>query len=143
VNNQTPRQGITTAFGAAVLLVVLAVVVGITLAGGGDDPARRRAVALAASVAGGGALAGWFASRLSRGKAAATAMAGGLGATLLRLGPMLAALGWITSQGGELKDAGAGGLLVAFYLPLLAADILLTLLAGPGGRRNGGVNGVN
>ena len=79
MNNQTPRQGITTAFGAAVLLVVLAVVVGITLVGGGNDPAHRRAVAFAASVAGGGAVAGWFASRLSRGQAAATAMAGGLG----------------------------------------------------------------
>lgn len=143
MNSQPPSRGTTTALGAVVLLVVLAVVVGITLAGGGDDPARRRAVAFAASVAGGGALAGWFASRSSRGRAAATAMAGGLGATLLRLGPMLAALGWITSQGGELKDAGAGGLLVIFYLPLLAADILLTLLTGPGGRWNGGINGLN
>ena len=43
MNNQTPRQGITTAFGAAVLLVVLAAVVGITLAGGGDDPFAARA----------------------------------------------------------------------------------------------------
>ncbi len=134
----------TTLAGAAALVAVLGATLAVALAAsGGDDATRRQAIYLAAAVAGGGALSGWFVSCWTRGRAAGVATAGGLSATLLRLGPMLAALAWISSQEGGLRSAGAAEFLVAFYLPLLATDIVLTLLVGPRGRRNGGANGVN
>ncbi len=137
------KDGLMTVVGAATLMAVLAVATGIAWVSAGDDPLRRRAILFAASITGCAALSGWMFSRISRGRDAATAIAGGLGASLARLAPMLAALAWVSTQEGGLRAAGAAGLLVAFYLPLLAADILLTILAGPGGRRNGGADTVN
>ncbi len=133
----------TTFAGAAALVAVLVATLAVALASSGDDATRRQAIYLAAAVAGAGALSGWFVSCWTRGRAAGVATAGVLSATLLRLGPMLATLAWISSQEGGLRSAGAAGFLVAFYLPLLATDIVLTLLASPRGPRNGGANGVN
>jgi hypothetical protein len=130
--------GRMTALGAAVLAAVLGLITRLALSAVGDDPAQRRAVALAAAIVGGSSLAGWVVSRQGRGQGAAPALASGLGATLVRLGPMLVALAWITTAGGEWREAGAAGWLVAFYLPMLLADIGLTLLARPGGPWDGG-----
>jgi hypothetical protein len=141
--NWLSRERTITALGAAALLGVLAVAAGIAMMSAGDDPLRRRAVLFVASVSGFAALSGWFVSRWSRGKGPAAAMAGGVGATVMRLAPMLAALGWWSAQEGGVQAGGNAGLLVAFYLPLLAADILLTLLTGPRGPWNRGANAAN
>jgi hypothetical protein len=129
--------------GPVAFLVVLGITAAIALAWAGDDAPRRQAVFFAAAVAGGGALVGWAVTWLSRGREPAVAVAGGMGATLVRLGPMLVALGWISVVDPGLKAAGAGELLVLFYLPLLAVDIGLIVLAGAGTRRNGGANAAN
>jgi len=133
MRQQGLSPGQITAAGVAVLVAVLAAITGIAWAVSGGEPGQPQAIRFAAAIAGGSSVAGWLVSRLGRGRGAATALAGGLGGTVVRLGPMLAALAWITTAGGSLKEAGAAGWLVAFYLPLLAADIGLTLLARPGG----------
>jgi hypothetical protein len=136
-------SGQITSLGAAALVAVLGVITGLALAAVGDDPAQRQAIALAAAIVGGSSIAGWIVSRQGRGRPAAAALASSLGATVVRLGPMLAALAWITTAGGEWREAGAAGWLVAFYLPLLLADIGLTLLARPGGSWDGGGDSSN
>jgi hypothetical protein len=135
--------GQITAIGAAALLAVLGLITGLALATTDDDPARRRAIALAAAIVGGSGLAGWLVSRLGPSRGAAPALVGGLGATIVRFGPMLAALAWLTTAGGELREAGAAGWLVAFYLPMLAADIVLTVLTRPGRPWDGGGDTAN
>jgi hypothetical protein len=140
---QFDRSPIMTAVGVAALLAVLATVTAMAMSVVGEDPLRRRAVIFAACVAGTSSVTGWLVNRLSRGLSAATALVGGLGATLVRFTPMLAALAWLSTQEGGIRAAGAAGWLVAFYLPLLAADILLTILTGPRGRPNGGANAAN
>lgn len=129
--------------GPVAFLVVLAITAAFALAWAGDDAHRRQAVFFAAAVAGGGALAGWVVTWLSRGRGPGVAVAGGMGATLVRLGPMLVALGWISTVDPGLRSAGAGELLVLFYLPLLAVDIGLIVLTGPRSRRNSGANTAN
>lgn len=143
MNDRSRASPAVTLVGVAVLGCVLAGTTAIAMTLAGDDPLRRQAVVFAAAVSGSAALAGWFVNRWSRGKGPATAMAGGLGATLMRLAPMLAALAWLSTQEGGIRAAGAAGWLVAFYLPLLAADIALTFLTGPTGRPNGGANAAN
>jgi len=136
-------SGQITSLGAAALAAVLGLIAGLALRSVGDDPAQRGAIALAAAIVGGSSLAGWVVSRQGRGQGAAPALASSLGATVVRLGPMLAALAWITTAGGEWREAGAAGWLVAFYLPMLLADIGLTLLARPGGPWDGGSDTAN
>ncbi len=116
--------------GGLLMAAVLAAAAGVALWHDGDDPARRQAVALAAATAGVGGLAGWFVGRWSRGQPAATAVAGSLGAILVRSVPPLVALAWITTSGGALRGAGAAGLVVAFYLAVLAPDVLATIIDG-------------
>ena len=135
---QATRQPLMTLAGVAVLATTLAVAVGIAWASVGGDQDQQQAILFAATIAGFASVSGWIVGRWSRGRGPATAMAGGLGSTFVRLAPMLAALGWVTVQESGLRDAGAAGWLVAFYLPLLATDILLMVLAAPRGRPNGG-----
>jgi hypothetical protein len=55
------------------------------------------------------------------------AVAGTLGATLVRLGiPMVVGIA-ATANGGKLRDEGFFGLIVVFYLIGLAADTMLSL----------------
>ncbi len=119
-----------TCVGAAAMIAVVTLAAAVALWRGGDDPIRRQAVALAAATAGVGGLAGWFVGRWSRGRPAATAVAGSLGAGLVRSVPALVALAWITTSGGALRGAGAAGLVVAFYLAVLATDVLATMIGG-------------
>ncbi len=116
--------------GAAAITAVVAGAAAVALWQGGEDPIRRQAVALAAATAGVGGLAGWFVGRWSRGRPAATAVAGSLGAILVRMVPPLVALAWLTTSGGALRAAGAAGLVVAFYLAVLATDVLATMIGG-------------
>jgi hypothetical protein len=56
---------------------------------------------------------------------------------------MLVALGWISTVDTGLRSAGAGELLVLFYLTLLAVDIGLILLGEARSGRNRSANTAN
>lgn len=118
----------TTLAGVVVLLGTLAAAVAVALALGGDDPTHGRAVALAAVVTGGGALTGWLVARSGRSRPAATAVATGLGSTFVRIAPALATMAWLGLPDNPLRRSNAPALLVAFYLALLAADVLLNIM---------------
>lgn len=120
--------GRATVAGAMLLAAVVTGAVAVSLRWAGDDPLRRQSVMLAAATAGSGSLVGWLVARWGQERRAATAVAAGLGAILLRIAPPLAALAWLGGPGRHLRDAGAGGVLVAFYLLLLAVDIGLHIM---------------
>jgi hypothetical protein len=143
MRTHAPAFGRFTAIGMAVLLAVLAAITGLAWVAVGESPGQRQAIGFAAAVVGASGVAGWLVSRWGRGGGAATGLAGGLGGTIVRLGPMLAALVWVTTGEGGLREAGAAGWLVAFYLPMLLADIGLTILARPGGPWDGGGETAN
>jgi hypothetical protein len=115
--------------GVGVLLAVLVVAAATCLVLLGGDADQRRAVGFAAAVAGGGAITGWVVARQGRGGPAAVAVAGGLAATLMRMLPLLVALAWLVGRDQSSWEATAGGLLVAFHLVLLGADMVLNSLA--------------
>jgi hypothetical protein len=133
----------STSFGVALQLMGLAVAAGIALAGGWDRPHRSDAVAFAAGVclvAVGGA---WIAARRPGGTPAARTAAA-LGVVCLRIFPALAALGWLqTPAGSRLREAGAGGMLVAFYLTVLAADVILNIIGTRGNEPAAGSTRAN
>jgi hypothetical protein len=131
-----------TLLGAGILLAVLALLTAAAIAQGGPTraggPEWQRAVALVTGVCGVSSLGGWFVARLGAG-GPALAVSGSLGGIALRLLLPLLLLGWLsvdptTAPAAErLREAGAGGLLVVFYLTLLATDILLHIMWGPKG----------
>jgi hypothetical protein len=129
-----------TAAGLAVLLATLAAAMAVAWAGGERSPVRWQAILLAAGTAGSGSVAAWLVARWSRSRTAATAVAGGLGGTIVRLAPPLAALAWVTTTKGGMREAGAAELLLGFYLILLAATVPLIIMGGEksplGGRGN-------
>ena len=118
----------STVVGVVLLAAAFTVAVAVALRWAGDDPLRRQSVMLAASTTASGSLVGWLVARWGRDRAAGTAVAAGLGAPLLRIAPPLAALAWLGGPGRPLRDAGAGSVLVAFYLLLLAVDIALHIM---------------
>jgi len=136
------ESGKKTLFGAGILLAVLALLATTAIAHGGPTrsggPEWHRAVAIVAGVCGVSSLGGWFVSRLGAG-GPALAVSGSLGGIALRLVLPLLLLGWLSvdpaldPRAGGLREAGAGGLLVVFYLTLLATDILLHIMWGPKG----------
>jgi hypothetical protein len=65
-------------------------------------------------------------------------VAGGLAAAGFRLFLPLAALVWLQGGGAGLRAAGAGGLIVGFYLALLATDIFLHIMGSSRDRRRSG-----
>jgi hypothetical protein len=135
-------SGKKTFLGAGILLAVLALVSAAAIAHGGPTrvggPEWLRAVAVVAGVCGVSSLGGWFVARLGAG-GPALAVSGSLGGIALRLLLPLFLLGWLSVDpttapaAGRLREAGAGGLLVVFYLTLLATDILLHIMWGPKG----------
>ena len=118
----------STVVGVVLLAAAFTVAVAVALRWAGDDPLRRQSVMLAASTTACGSLVGWLVAQGGRDRGAGTAVAAGLGATLLRIAPPLAALAWLGGPGRPLRDAGAGSVLVAFYLLLLAVDIVLHIM---------------
>jgi len=127
-----------TLMGAAVLLAAQGVAVAIALAVGNGRPRWAEAVAFAAGICLMGALGGWLIARKPA-KNPALAVAGGLAAAGFRLFLPLAALVWLQGGGAGLRAAGAGGLIVGFYLALLATDIFLHIMgSGRDRRRSGG-----
>lgn len=123
-------SGRHTLLGVGVLGGVLAAATGIALAADPGRPGWTKAVAFAATVSGTSALGGWLAARRPAANAA-LAVAGVLAAAALRLALPLAALAWLSTRQSPLREAGAGGLLVAFYLALLATGILLHMMMEP------------
>lgn len=119
-----------TLLGAIVLAAVLAAAAAVALAFGAGRPRWTEAVAFAAAVTAAGSLGGWLAARLPAANAA-LAVASGLGSIALRIMPPLAGLVWLAERGAPLREAGAGGLLVGFYLLLLATAILLHIMVTP------------
>jgi len=126
-----------TLMGAAVLLAVQGVAVAIALAVGNGRPRWAEAVAFAAGICLMGALGGWLIARKPA-KNPALAVAGGLAAAGFRLFLPLAALVWLQGGGAGLRGAGAGGLIVGFYLALLATDIFLHIMGSGRDRRHSG-----
>ena len=128
--------------------VVLCAVLGLLAAaaatfwvqGGPADGSADRAAALrmVTAVCGTASLGGWIVARLGAGDPA-LAVSRSLAAILLRLLLPLALLGWLSTPAGawpeadRMRQAGAVGLLVVFYLSLLATDILLHIMWGPKG----------
>jgi hypothetical protein len=134
--------GKNTRQGGGILVAVLALASAAAIAHGGPTrqggPEWIRAVAVVAGVCGVSSLGGWFVARLGAG-GPALAVSGSLGGIALRLLLPLLLLGWLSVDpttapaAGKLREAGAGGLLVVFYLTLLATDILLHIMWGPKG----------
>lgn len=116
-----------TVVGAAVLLVTGATLAAAALAWGGGRPGWPQAVAWALVICLPGAVAAWIVSRRRAGGPAG-AMVSSLGAMLLRIIPPLVGLGSIAAAGRPADSTAAGGLLVVFYLSLLAIDILLHMM---------------
>jgi len=128
-----------TLFGTVVLVAVLAAAAGLAMTGGADHPRKGEAVGFAAAVCLVGACGGWIIARWPTTNPA-MGVAKGLGAVTLRIFLPLVALGWLQSAGGGLREAGAAKFLLSFYLPLLAADILLHIM---GDRELRGIRGKN
>jgi hypothetical protein len=118
---------------AAASAVALIAAVAVALASGDRGPERIRAVVFAAGTCAAGVVASTVVSLLpATTPSARVAMT--LAASGLRLFPALVALGWLQAGGRDLRGAGAGGLLVAFYLVVLAVDVAGTIMEA---RRDG------
>jgi hypothetical protein len=131
-----------TVQGVAMLLAVQAAAASVALLVGNGRPRWDEAVAVAAGICLVGSIGGWLLARKPA-RDPALAVAGGLAAAGLRLILPLAALVWLQGRGAGLRDAGAGGLLVAFYLTLLATDILLHIMGRSRDRAPGGQTSKN
>jgi len=119
----------TTLAGSGVLLFVLGTAVLVALGMGDGRPHWNEAVGFSAGVCWLSSLGGWLANRVFSANPAG-AVSGALAAVMVRNLLPLAALAWLTVQDGTLRDAGASSLLTAFYLLLLAIDILLHIMLG-------------
>jgi hypothetical protein len=129
-----PTGSRLTLVGIAALLVTAATIAGGGLALGEGRAGRPQAVAFAAAVCLPGAVAAWIVARLPI-AIPARAVAASLAATVLRIVPPLAGLAWLSAGPRDAITADRGGLLVVFYLALLATDILLHMMGSRGLRR--------
>jgi hypothetical protein len=132
-----------TLVGTAILAGVLAACLAVALPAVEQDPLGRQAVALAAATAGIGAIGGWLVGRMGRRGPPGIAVGAALGAILVRIGPPLIVLAWLSSAEGGIRKAGAGGYLVSFYLALLASDLLLNIMGRQKTSQRGGVKIAN
>lgn len=129
----TPWGGIAVAVAAIALAAAVAWLIAP------DTPDRRQAIGLAAATCLAGSVAAWAVGLRPAGTAAGRA-ALPLAAMTLRLAPALVALAWLQAGGTRLRAAGAGELLVAFYLAALGADVARIIIGGrnSGPRPHGG-----
>ena len=133
MNRPGNRIPASTFKGMAVQAAVLALAAGIAWTAGADRPDRAEAVGFAAAVCLGGGVAGWAVAQW-RGTTPAARVSAALAVVALRIFPALAALGWLqTPAGSRLREAGAGGMLLVFYLAVLAADLILNIMGTRGG----------
>lgn len=115
--------------GFAVAAATLLVAAGAAWLVGPRTPDRDRAILFAATVC----LAGSTGAAIVAGvppATAATRAALPLLGMALRLGPALAALAWLQTNGAQVRAAGAASLLAAFYLAVLAADLVRIITWG-------------
>lgn len=135
MSNPSPTR--LTVLGCVAILAVQGGAAWWAISRGDGSRSRLEAVAFAAAVTGSGALAGWLVARWSRGKPPGIVAAGGLAATALRLLPPLVGLAWLTATDPTFTAAGAGGLLVGFYLSMLMLAIVLHIAESRGQRSTG------
>lgn len=96
----------------------------------GDRPGFVAALGFAILFTLPSCLAGWILAQ-PRARGAARSVARPLAAVAVRILPPLAALSLLTSQqAAPLRAAGAGPMIVGFYLAMLATDILLHIMMG-------------
>jgi len=130
--------------GICLLLLVAAAVATVALWAGGDRPGWGSAVGRAAAACLPGSLAAWLITRRPAAEPG-HALVASLAAITLRTLPPLAVLAWLTTARhpaapSELDGppaADAAGVLVAFYLALLATDVLLHIMVSRAGCRRG------
>ena len=114
--------------GVGALVSTAATVAAIALAIGAGPAGLSVAVAFAAAICLPGSLAAWIVARVPT-PIPARAVAASLAAMALRIIPPLVGLAWLSSGGQGSFPTGIGGLLVVFYLALLATDLLLHIMA--------------
>ena len=128
--------------GLAAAVAAITLAAGLAWLIGPDDPDRRQALVFAAATCLLGSIGAWSISLWPAGTTAGRAVLP-LAAMGLRLAPALAALGWLQASGATLRAAGAGELLVVFYLAALGADLARIIIGGrnsvPRPRGGGGV----
>ncbi|MCE9630509.1 MAG: hypothetical protein K8S94_07310 [Planctomycetia bacterium] len=120
-------RGRYPARGLLVTAALLAVASGIAVGCGWTTPDRIRAIEFAATVSLAGAIGAWFVGIWPATTPSARVTAS-LAAVALRIFPALVALAWLQVAGADLRAAGAGELLVIFYLTALAAEVIRTIM---------------
>lgn len=119
--------------GPVATLLALAAAAGVASFLGRD----AAAIAFAAGVTLLGLLGGWLAACWPASTPWAR-VTSGLATVALRILPALVALGWLQAGVGPLRDAGAGELLVLFYLTALAVEITRTIMGSSRHRQEPG-----
>lgn len=113
--------------GVGVLLGILGVISALSLVLGRGRPGWPAAVGFAATVVGVSSVGGWILGRVSS-HTAAGRVAAALAASVARIALPLAALGWLAARNPPLGESPEAGLLVAFYLVLLATTLVATMM---------------
>lgn len=120
--------------GALGQVAVLGAAAAIAWASGAVRAGGVEALVFAAAICLVGIVGGWMAARW-QGRSPAARVAGSLAVVALRIFPALTALGWLQTPGAAgLREAGAGELLLAFYLAVLATDVFLNIMGTLPGR---------
>jgi hypothetical protein len=126
--NGTSDRSRRTAFGIMAMLSAFGAAVAVAALWLGDRPGFLAALGFAAAFSLPSAILGWVLARRPV-DGPAQAVAGPLAAVVVRILPPLAALGFLATQrGGGIRAAGAGPMIVGFYLVLLVTDILLHMI---------------
>jgi hypothetical protein len=120
-------SGHWTVTGVAVLLAVLGGVTILALGFGRDRPGWTTAVRFAATVVGVSSIGGWLLGRLPT-RTAAGGVAVALAGTAARIMLPLATLGWLAAKNPSREEGFGAGVLVVFFLVLLATTLLLTMI---------------
>ena len=119
-----------TVTGVAGLLATFGVAVAVAALWIGDRPGFPAALGFAILFTLPPCIAGWLIAQ-QKVSGPAKAVAGPLAAVAVRIAPPMAALGLLTAERfAPLKAAGAGPMIVGFYLAMLATDILLHIMLG-------------
>ncbi|MEX0671220.1 MAG: hypothetical protein WD060_12280 [Pirellulales bacterium] len=124
--NRHSRDG-SPAWSLVITAAILVIASAIAFGCGWTSPDRLRAIAFAATVCFTGACGAWLVGFWPAATPSARVTAS-LGTVALRIFPALFALGWLQVAGADLRAAGAGELLVVFYLAALAADVIRTII---------------
>jgi hypothetical protein len=122
-----------TVWGVAVLLGVLGAMSAVSLVLGRGRPGWAAAVGFAAAIVGVSSIGGWILGRFAS-RTPAGGVAAALAASTARIALPLAALAWLAARNPSLGESPEAGLLVVFYLVLLATTLLATMMEARAGR---------